>query len=251
MEIQNLESLSIRDKDRQAIESYIKHVSRELEKELKSVIAYGSAVKDNYFPGSSDLNLIVLVDHFTPDVLKKISLIAKGFWSRSKISTLLVDIDDIRDSADVFPIKYLDIMAHHKVLIGEDIFDGIRIVDSDVRCDLERHIRNMALEIRRTYMLSNFTAGEIRDILVTNFSGFSQYMGALLHLKSAKPPVKKQEIIKMVSEIFKLDLSVLDRVVDLKTGGNNPPRAEMQALFDEYLVAIDEIVEIVDKLEVD
>ena len=250
MEIKNLESLPIRDRDRSAINSYMKQMNRILGDQLLSITIYGSAVKDNYFPGSSDLNLLVLVPEYSPGILKKVSPVAKGFSGRSRISSFVVDVNDIKDSADVFPVKYLDMKNHHVVLCGQDIFDDMEIDKTNIRFDLERQIRKVSLRLREMYMYSNYTVAELRNILVSNFSGFALYMAALLHLHNIKAPVKKEDIIKAASLEFSLDLSVLESVLNLKKGGNNPPRARMQKLFDEYFVVVDRIVEIVDKMEV-
>ncbi len=251
MEIMNLESLPIRERDRSAIASYMKQLDRILGDQLLSVIIYGSAVKNNYFPGSSDLNLLVLVPEYSPGILKKVAPVAKGFSGRSNISSFVVDVSDIEDSADVFPVKYLDMKNHHVVLYGQDIFMDMEIDRSNIRYDLERQVRNVSLRLRQMYMYSNYTVAELRNILVSNFSGFALYMAALLHLHNIQAPVTKEEIIKAASIEFNLDLSILQEVLGLKKGGNNPPRAYMQKLFDEYFLVVEKIVDLVDKLEVE
>lgn len=250
MDISNLETLSVRDNDREAIGSFARQVMHVLKDELRSITVYGSAVKDNYFPGSSDINVLLLVDDFTPGVMKKAAPVVKGYSGRSRISTYVADVNDIQDSSDVFPIMYLDMKNYHRVLWGEDILNGLEIDPGNIRHDLERQVRNVSLRIRQMYMLSNYTAAELRNILVSNFSGFSHYLAALLHLAGVEPPMKKEEIIRETARVFRLDLSVLERIMELKRGGNNPLKAEMQGMFDEYFLLVERIVEIVDKLEV-
>lgn len=250
IELKDLESIPIRPGDREAIQKYVRDMQRALGDDLKSIILYGSAVKDNFFPGSSDINLMVVVPVFTTAILKKAAPVVKGYSRRAKISTLLVDKDDVGDATDVFPIRYLDIKNHHRVLLGPDIFEKIEIDSSNLRFDLERQVRGVVHQLRDDYMHSNYTVLDLRKILVSNFSGFSHFLSTMIYLNGSTPPVKKQEIVEKAAEEFNLNLSVLEEIVKLKRGGNNPPRVRMLDIFERYLDVVDEIVEIVDKMVV-
>jgi predicted nucleotidyltransferase len=249
VEIKFLEEIPVREKDRQAIEAYINRIHELIGDELHSVLLYGSAAKNNYFPGSSDINLLVLVRNVTPEIMQKTAPVIKGFKMRSKIDTFLADIDDIVNSADVFPIRFLDIRNHHILLYGEDVFAEMEIEAPNLRLDLEGQMRNMVRNLRQSYIFSNYTSQELRNILVENFSRLSCLLTAMLHLHEIKPPPKKQELIQKASKEFKLDLSVFENVINLKSGGNNLPISQMQKIYDEYIEIIDKIVEIADKID--
>jgi predicted nucleotidyltransferase len=249
VEIKNLAEVPVRDKDKQAIELYITKLIELIGDELYSVLLYGSAAKDNFFAGSSDINLLVLVKDVTPKIMQKTASIIKGFKVRNKIDTFLADTDDIMNSADVFPIRFLDIRNHHILLYGQDVFNGIEIEDINLRLDLEGQMRNMVRNLRQSYILSNYTSQELRDILIENFSRLSCLLTAMLHLHEIKPPPKKQELIRKASKEFKLDLTVFEDIVQLKSGGNNLPITKMQSIYNEYIEVVDKIVEITDKID--
>lgn len=247
MEIQNLDSLPVRDRDKEAIEKYVRAILSRFGDDVLSIIMYGSAVKDNYFPGASDLNLMVVFPEFTTEKLKAISPIVKGFRGRNRIESFVMGLNDIETSTDVFPIRYLDIKKHHRILAGKPIFDEIEIDSSNIRYDLERQVRNISLRLRQMYMHSNYTAGELRSMVVSNFSGFSRHLATLLYLMNVETPVKKEDIIKKSGEHLQLNVSVLEKIISLKQGGNTPPRVSMLKIFDEYLEIVNAVVEIVDK----
>ena len=248
MNINNLENLKIRERDKQAISKYISHLKSIFKDEILSIIIYGSAVKDNYFPGSSDLNILVVFPEFTERHLKEISPVVKGFKGRSRISSLVMSIEEIETSTDVFPIKYLDMKRYHKVLLGKPIFEDLIIDPVNIRYDLERQVRNISLRLREMYMHSNYTANELRYMVVADFSGFSYHLATLLYLINEEVPPKKEDIIKLASEKFRLDLKVLEKIIELKGGGNTPPKIEMQQIFDEYMQTVNTVVEIADNL---
>jgi len=247
MDTQILDSLPIRDRDKDAIKKYVSAIKQKFGDDVLSIIIYGSAVKDNYFPGASDLNLMVVFPEFTSEKLKAISPIAKGFRGRNRIESFVTGLNDIETSTDVFPIRYLDIKKHHRVLVGKPIFDKIEIDSSNLRFDLERQVRNISLRLRQMYMHSNYTAGELRTMVVSNFSGFSRHLATLLYLMGVETPVKKEDIIRKAGEHLDLDVSVLEKIIQLKQGGNTPPRTAMLKIFDEYLKIVNIVVETVDK----
>ncbi|MFP4496827.1 MAG: hypothetical protein ACLFQV_01350 [Vulcanimicrobiota bacterium] len=251
MNLENEKLNSLGQKDREALGFYIKHMQRLVGEDIFALTVYGSVVKDNFFPGASDINVFLIVKRISPEIIQKVASTVKRFQRANKISTFLTDVNHIKDAADVFPIKYLDVKRHHCALIGPDLFEGMEIEVNNLRNDLEMQLRNLIFRISREYVLSSYTAGDLRNILVTNFSGFSHLLSALLILKGQEPPAKKEEIIKDIARVFNLDLEVLEQVLKLKRGGNNPLKQEMQYLFDSYFHIVEKIIEIVDKMKVE
>ena len=251
MNIKNLDKINIRDRDKEAIAKYINCMTSVFGEKILSIILYGSAVKDNYFPGSSDLNLLVVFPRFDVKYLKDLSPIVKGFKGRSKISSYVMGLDEISRSTDVFPIAYLDIKRYHKVLLGEDIFADMEIDPANIRYDLERQVRNISRRLREMYMHSNYTANELRYMVVADFSGFSYHLATLLYLMGNEVPARKEEIILVAAEKFQLDITALEKIIVLKSGGNTPPKVEMQQIFEDYVKIVETIVEISDTFSVD
>jgi predicted nucleotidyltransferase len=223
VEIKNLAEVPVRDKDKQAIELYITKLIELIGDELYSVLLYGSAAKDNFFAGSSDINLLVLVKDVTPKIMQKTASIIKGFKVRNKIDTFLADTDDIMNSADVFPIRFLDIRNHHILLYGQDVFNGIEIEDINLRLDLEGQMRNMVRNLRQSYILSNYTSQELRDILVKTFRDCRVLLTAMLSPSRNQTSPKETGVNQKSSKEFNLDLTVFERYCSAENGGNNLP----------------------------
>ncbi|MCE1245080.1 MAG: hypothetical protein LWY06_00380 [Firmicutes bacterium] len=250
MENKVLQTLNVREKDKQAIEKFIETLISKFHEDLMTVLIYGSAVKDNYFPGSSDLNIMVVFKTFNSAHLKVISPIVKGFRGRDRISALVLGYNEILDSADVFPIRFLDIKQHHQLLYGTDLFADLVIETRHLRYELERQVRNINMRLRQMYMHSNYTAAELRDMIVSDLSGFTHHMATLLYLFGEEPPVKKEDIIARSAEVFGVDANVLNKIIALKKGGNTPPKSIMEELFDAYLQTVGKIEDMTDKLKI-
>jgi hypothetical protein len=193
---------------------------------------------------------MVVFKKFDAQHLKAISPIVKGFRGRDRVSSLVLGLNEIMDSADVFPIRFLDIKQYHKLLYGKDIFEDLVIETKHLRYELERQVRNINMRLRQMYMHSNYTAAELRDMIVSDLSGFTHHLASLLYLHGINPPIKKEEIIMKSAEVFGVDANVLNKIISLKRGGNTPPKSIMEELFDAYLQTVNKIEEDVDKLKI-
>ena len=121
---------------------------------VRAIVLYGSAVTGHHVPGRSDLNLLVVLDDVTLDILSRLQG-RVGRWSKSGISTpLLVDRDFLSSSTDSYPLEILGMMAAHRVVRGSDPFEGLRVDPKDVRVQAEREIKAKELLLRRGYLES-------------------------------------------------------------------------------------------------
>ncbi len=246
-----VQNLPIRERDKDALSKFVREVMRILREEIYSIILYGSSVKRNFFPGSSDLNVLLVLRCICPQLIIKVAPTLKRYSAKDKISTTVHDKEEIENSLDVYPIKFLDIKKYHLILYGEDIFKDLAIDPSNLRIDLERQIREIAIGIRRDYIFSSHTSADMRKIVVKSFSSLSHLMAALLYLMNIEPPVTKEEIVKRASYELNLDLYPFTYILKLKKGTNNPPKKEMEEIFAKYVNTIEDLVKIVDRLSVD
>src|ERR1700675_1431455 len=76
---------------------------------LASVILYGSAAAGDYVPESSDTNLLCVLHDTSFAHLAKLAP-ALALWTAQKHRTpLMMGVEELRRSADVFSIELLDI----------------------------------------------------------------------------------------------------------------------------------------------
>src|SRR5690349_15843489 len=62
---------------------------------------------------------------------------------------LLLSIEEIRNSADSFPIEFHDISERRQVLYGEDVLAGLVIDDAWYRAQVEHELRAKMLRLRQ------------------------------------------------------------------------------------------------------
>ena len=106
---------------RQVVEDY-----RELYGEdLVSIILYGSAAGEDYRPGKSDINfMIVLSEEGIGNIDRAFKTV--HMWRKKKVAVpLFLTQEYIGTSMDVFPIEYLNFQRNHVLAYGKDLLENL------------------------------------------------------------------------------------------------------------------------------
>ena len=122
-------------------ERMVRELAQALGDRLVSVVLYGSAARGDFQQATSDVNLLVVLDSLAPDRLEALSG-AFGGWTRKKQPLPRVFSKElIAESADVFPIEFLDLQSRRQVLHGEDPFEGVEVLGRErLLDDLDRQV---------------------------------------------------------------------------------------------------------------
>jgi predicted nucleotidyltransferase len=116
-----------------------------------SAILYGSAARGDYIPGRSDINLMLVIDQLSPQVLRSLG---RGFasWRKStREPPLVLSRAEWNRASDAFPVEIADMRTSYKVLRGADPLQEARVEPADLRKALEREFRGKLLRLRQGY----------------------------------------------------------------------------------------------------
>ena len=82
-------------------------------------------MRGDYIRGKSDINfLIVTTEKGIQDPEKFFSLMSK--WRKKRIAIpVLLTREDICSSLEVYPIEFLSMKRHYRVVFGEDVLAGL------------------------------------------------------------------------------------------------------------------------------
>ncbi len=97
---------------------------------LVSVVLYGSAAREDFHEQYSDVNLLLVLRELGPNALHALAPVI-GWWSHEEKlrPPMIMTLQELRESADVFAIELLDIKTVHRTLAGEDIASTIEVPD--------------------------------------------------------------------------------------------------------------------------
>src|ERR1700692_1402789 len=120
---------------------------------LRSMILYGSAAAGDYVSDHSDVNLLCVLADTSFASIQALAP-AAGWWDKKKHrAPLLLSAEDVRRSADVFSIEFLDMRLHYRVLGGEDVLKALDIPMRLHRAQLEYELREKTILLRHRLLM--------------------------------------------------------------------------------------------------
>jgi len=122
-----------------------------------SAVLYGSAVRGDFAPGRSDINLMLVLDDASPAVLRSLGGGLREWRKSGYEPPLLLTRAEWDRASDAFPIEITDMRVAYSVLRGADPLVGVTVAPTDLRRALEREFRGKLLRLRQGYAAS---AGE-------------------------------------------------------------------------------------------
>lgn len=133
------------------VEPFLRECDRVLGRGYSAVL-YGSLVRGEYLDGWSDVNLLLVLESASPDVLLTLDTAFAG-WARShQPPPLLLSRPEWRRAADVFPVEITDIRGAYRLLRGVDPLAEVRVERSELRAALERDLRGRLLRLRQGFV---------------------------------------------------------------------------------------------------
>ncbi len=206
--------------------------------DLISVILYGSSLTSEYDPKKSDLNfLIVLSEEGIERLHRAHELVAS--WRKKKVSTpLFLTKTYIESSLDTFPIEFLNIKRNHKLILGEDVLEGVYFKRNFIRMQCERELKGKLLLVRQRYVETRGKPKVLKELISASVPTFIFVFKGLLYLLGKEVPETKKETVSMLGKELNLDEELFLSLLQIEAGILKPSGQEIEDLFKSYLKEI-------------
>lgn len=199
------------------------------------VILYGGVVADEFFPGTSDANVVVVLKRADPETLRALAPSIHNARRYHRIATLLLTEHEIRSSADVFPVKFLDMRDRHQVVTGKDPFEGLEISEEYLRLRCEQELKSLLFLLRSAYLQHYASHADLITHLLGALSGFLVTLRSMLRLKKVDVGGTRRDVVFAAGTHFGVDTTCLHGLLDLKEGRVSPDPEEVATTFGRFL----------------
>lgn len=216
--------------------------------DLISVILYGSAAGQDYRPGTSDINFMIVLSEEGIDNLDLAFKVVTRWRKRNVAVPLFLTRGYIETSTDTFPIEYLNFQRNHLLVYGDDILQALSFGHDFIRLQCEREIKGKLLLLREAYLESNAKGRILKGIIHESLQAFLAIFAALLFLQGKEIPDKKRAIIEDTCGYFDMDKALFHRLLDIKEQNIKPGDHELREIFKRYLAEIRSLAKKVDAL---
>ena len=199
---------------------------------LVSVILYGSAVKGRFTNKISDVNVLILIAEDSPDeVIFLGKKTARLIW-KNRITPLILTVSEFINSADVFPMEYLDIRHSRKVIFGSDVTEELEITKENLRHQVEAQLRGSITSLRGALLHGRGKTANAKRFLKSWFGSQNALFRGLLRLKEQEEiPSDPEGIAGKLGKVFGVPTDALLDLARFRNGGKIDPSKAVAGLL--------------------
>src|SRR3977135_1849434 len=184
------------------LQAYVKEVKVQFGEQLEGMLLYGSAVRGEFLPGRSNLNILLLVSSYDSAVLKQYSALHRQ-WSKEQIVVpLFLTEEELHLSAAVFPLEFLEIQEQHRVLGGRDPFIGFHVKTDRLREAVVQGLMSNLLRLRQRYVEGGGAGGPPARPLPLSITSTVPLLRGVQRLLGRPGLSPSDAVIKDVAEQF-------------------------------------------------
>src|SRR5271157_994804 len=185
--------------------------------DLVAVVLYGSAARDDYHEQYSDLNLLIVLRQMKPSIYPALAGVLKWWSHEEKLRPpIIMTMEELRESADVFAIEMLDIQGSHKTLHGEEVLSGIEVPMNLHRVEVEHELRTTLLRLRNHLLLTNDGDEELKAVMAKSVTSVLTLFRHALIALGENAPNGKAQVLEHAAEVFGFNDKLLRSVLELR-----------------------------------
>jgi len=225
------------------------HLRTLLADNLQSITVVGSALTEDFKPGASDINTVLVLGTYETAALNAIASPAKRLRKHKLSPPLLMTAAYIERSRDVFGVELLDFQLTHRTILGDDPFAALTFEKKDVRLQCERELKATLIRLRQGYIAAAGNNTLIRDVLIATAKGLAPLLRALLWLKDVDRPQGMEPTFTKAAGQFNVHLEAAVAAERWRYEKVRPPETALETTFESIYAAVDHLATAVDAME--
>lgn len=230
------------------LKRFCEQMQTALGENLLNLVVYGPLVEEELAPDRRVVNMLVVLKEISLESLDQASQPVQEANRTFELAVLILSKDELYESTDVFPIKFLNMQRHHRVLFGEDVLTDLTISRKHLRLRCEQELKNLMLRLHRFYLDRNPYPEHVERTLTRAISALVQSLGVLVELKLGTVPATREEVIAKAAEIG-LDAEPLKKCLALDRGTLRLNPQEMRTLYGSFMQTVHHAATLADQLE--
>jgi predicted nucleotidyltransferase len=215
---------------------------------LRTVVLYGSAAAGDYVAEHSDVNLLCVLGETSFAAIEALAP-AVEWWDKQKHrAPLLMSAEELRRSADIFSIEFLDMRRHYRVLWGEDVLKTLEIPMRLHRAQVEYELREKTILLRQRLLVISGDADAKWELLLRSLPAFGTlFRHTLIALGDAGAGSQRDAAAALAGKLG-IDTSVFGELLDIRERKKDRKSANVDEIFARYLKLVEQVTAAVDKM---
>lgn len=167
--------------------------------DLAAAVLFGSAA-DGQVRATSDVNLLLLLKRFTPQTADALRGPLRMAHAAIDLQVMFLLESELPQAADAFAVKFADIIARHRVLLGVDPFASLHTSRDAVLRRLRQVLLNQQVRMRERYMLLSLNEEQLAGA-IADAAGPLRSAAASLAQLDGRPLAGKQALEAFVDQL--------------------------------------------------
>jgi hypothetical protein len=215
---------------------------------LLAAILYGSAAAGDYIEDHSDVNLLCVLGETSFAAIEALAP-AIGWWGKQKHRVpLLMSADEMKRSADVFSIEFLDMQRHYRVLWGKDVLKTLEIPMRLHRAQVEYELREKTILLRQRLLVVSGNDAAKWELLLRSLPAFGTLFRHALIAMGDAAAAANREAAATLGRKLDIDAGVFGVLLDVRERKAERKASRVDDLFARYLKLVDQVTAAVDKM---
>src|SRR5579863_6405784 len=207
---------------------------------LVSIVLFGSAAREDFHEEFSDVNVLLVLRELKPSSFAPISRVLHWWSHEEKLRPpMIMTLEELRESADLFAIELLDIKDSHKTLFGQDVTAAIEVPMNLHRIEVEHELRTTLLRLRQHLLLSPDNQDELRAVLAKSITSVLTLFRHALIALGENPSHVKAQVVGRAGEVFGFAVSPLQSILELRS--DNRRTENILELYHAYMNSIERV----------
>jgi predicted nucleotidyltransferase len=215
---------------------------------LLAAILYGSAAAGDYVADYSDVNLLCVLRETSFAAIEGLAPAIEWWGKQKHRAPLLMSVEEMRRSADVFSIEFLDMRRNYRVLWGEDVLKTLEIPMRLHRAQVEYELREKTILLRQRLLVTSGNDEAKWELLLRSLPAFGTlFRHALIALGDAGAGSKREAAATLAAQLG-IDASVFGELLDAREHKKDRKAAKVDEMFARYLKLVEQVTAAVDKM---
>jgi hypothetical protein len=181
--------------------------------EFRALYLYGSALAPDFDPKVGNVNLLFVVEDLAFPRLAALAQAVSDVRSAKvktwRFSPLILEVEQVKRAADVFPNDFLDLVRRRALLAGSDLLASAHVAPDHMRFQCEYELRSRLIALRQSFLFEAGSAAHSQELLERAATGSSALYRHLLSLAGKEPVEGKSELARAVAEVYGVDAEAL------------------------------------------
>ncbi len=241
-------------KTRKLASDFAEQLIESLGGNLYCFMLFGSAARaskrngDDFKEGASDINTLIILESVSTNELNIILEIGRKFKGQGLAIPLVFKRGHIHSSLDTFPLEFSDMKQNHIVLYGENPLEDAEIETKNLRHQCEVEFKGQLVQLRRGFLASAGDQEILTGLISTSVTSIIAACRGMALIAGKTPPDNKSDLLKLVNDDYDVDTMPIDQAWRMKHGETGGATAALEVLFDKYLLTIEKLADVVDRL---